>query len=66
MFTSLSLGKTRKPIPQIAEPTKARHSVLMVTPYVPYKPVSGGRARTYNLIQSLARDFKITLLCLAS
>ena len=25
--------------------------VLMLTPYVPYPPTSGGRSRTYNLIQ---------------
>ena len=35
----------------------------MLTPYLPYPPVSGGRARTYNLLKRLTRDFAITLVC---
>ncbi len=35
----------------------------MLTPYLPYPPVSGGRSRTYNLVKRLARDFAITLVC---
>ena len=35
----------------------------MLTPYLPYPPVSGGRSRTYNLLKRLARDFAITLVC---
>ncbi|GAB4529345.1 MAG: glycosyltransferase [Anaerolineae bacterium] len=37
--------------------------VLMLTPYLPYPPVSGGRMRTYNLIKNLSTDYTITLLC---
>lgn len=37
--------------------------ILMLTPYLPYPPVSGGRSRTYNLIKHLRHDFAITLVC---
>jgi len=37
--------------------------VLMLTPYVPYPPTSGGRSRTYNLIQHLSEHYRITLVC---
>lgn len=40
-------------------------NVLMLTPYLPYPPVSGGRTRTYNLVKWLARDFNITIVCFA-
>src|SRR4051794_36676779 len=39
------------------------NKILMLTPYLPYPPISGGRARTYNLIKHLIRDFEITLVC---
>src|SRR4051812_19795618 len=35
----------------------------MLTPYLPYPPVSGGRSRPYNLIKELRRTYKITLVC---
>jgi len=35
----------------------------MVTPYVPYPPLSGGQVRSYNLIKHLSRNHKITLFC---
>src|SRR5450432_2632458 len=38
-------------------------NILMLTPYLPYPPVSGGRSRTYNLVKQLTRDYKITLMC---
>ncbi len=38
--------------------------VLMVTPYLPYPPVSGGQVRSYNLIKNLASKHKITLFSL--
>lgn len=41
--------------------TKPR--VLMLTPYLPYPPVSGGRMRTYSLVKRLAEDHDITLVC---
>lgn len=37
--------------------------VLMITPYLPYPPTSGGRNRTYNLIKHLRARFRITLVC---
>lgn len=35
----------------------------MLTPYLPYPPVSGGRSRTYNLVKHLREDYAITLVC---
>lgn len=35
----------------------------MISPYLPYPPVSGGRVRTYNLIKSLKDEWDITLVC---
>lgn len=40
----------------------ARPSVLMITPYLPYPPISGGRMRTYNLITYLQPEYEITLV----
>lgn len=37
--------------------------LLMVTPYLPYPPVSGGQTRSYHLITRLAKKHKITLFC---
>lgn len=38
-----------------------RH-LFMLTPYLPYPPVSGGRMRTYNLLKHLAPHYDITLV----
>jgi len=38
--------------------------ILMLTPYVPYPPSSGGQIRTYNLLKYLAKENEITLVCL--
>jgi len=38
--------------------------ILMVTPYVPYPPSSGGQIRTFNLLKHLSKKNKITLVCL--
>lgn len=37
--------------------------LFMLTPYLPYPPVSGGRMRTYNLLKYLKNDYDITLVC---
>lgn len=37
--------------------------ILMLTPYLPYPPTSGGRMRTYNLVKHLREDYQITLVC---
>jgi sugar transferase (PEP-CTERM/EpsH1 system associated) len=37
--------------------------ILMLTPYLPYPPNSGGRSRTYNLVKHLRHDYRITLVC---
>jgi polysaccharide biosynthesis protein PslH len=39
-----------------------RPHIFMLTPYLPYPPVSGGRMRTYNLIKHLGDDHDITLV----
>jgi len=38
--------------------------ILMVTPYVPYPPSSGGQIRTFNLLKHLSVDNDITLVAL--
>ena len=38
--------------------------ILMLTPYLPYPPSSGGQVRSYNLIKNLAKDHQITLFSL--
>ncbi len=38
--------------------------ILMLTPYVPYPPSSGGQVRTYNLLKYLSKNNNITLVCL--
>jgi len=38
--------------------------ILMLTPYVPYPPSSGGQIRTLNLLKYLSKKNKITLVCL--
>jgi glycosyltransferase involved in cell wall biosynthesis len=38
--------------------------ILMVTPYVPYPPSSGGQIRTYNLLKYLSQTNEITLVAL--
>ncbi len=37
--------------------------ILMLTPYLPFPPVSGGRSRTYNLLRELHGRFDVTLIC---
>ncbi|MBN1679419.1 MAG: glycosyltransferase [Anaerolineae bacterium] len=37
--------------------------ILMLTPYLPYPPTSGGRSRTYNLVKHLRFHYQITLVC---
>ncbi len=41
----------------------AKPHILMLTPYLPYPPTSGGRSRTYNLVKHLQNDYAITLVC---
>lgn len=38
--------------------------ILMLTPYLPYPPSSGGQVRSYNLIKNLAGKHEITLFSL--
>lgn len=38
--------------------------ILMLTPYLPYPPSSGGQVRSYNLIKNLAGKHAITLFSL--
>jgi len=38
--------------------------ILMLTPYLPYPPSSGGQVRSYNLLKKLGKKHKITLFSL--
>lgn len=38
--------------------------ILMLTPYLPYPPSSGGQIRTYNLLKYLSKHNNITLISL--
>lgn len=38
--------------------------ILMLTPYLPYPPASGGQIRTYNLLKYLSKKNDITLISL--
>lgn len=38
--------------------------ILMVTPYLPYPPSSGGQVRSFNLIKHLSKTHQITLFSL--
>lgn len=38
--------------------------ILMLTPYLPYPPSSGGQIRSYNLIKQLSKKHEITLFSL--
>ncbi len=38
--------------------------ILMLTPYLPYPPSSGGQVRSYNLIKNLSSNNEITLFSL--
>lgn len=42
-----------------------RLELLMVVGYLPYAPVSGGRARTLGLLRALAGRANVSLVCLA-
>lgn len=37
--------------------------ILMLTPYLPFPPSSGGQIRSYNLIKQLSEKHEITLFC---
>lgn len=37
--------------------------VLMLTPYLPFPPTSGGQIRSYNLLKQLYKKHEITLYC---
>lgn len=41
-----------------------KKKILMITPYVPYPPASGGQIRTLNLLKYLKKNNDITLVCL--
>lgn len=38
--------------------------ILMLTPYLPYPPASGGQIRTYNLLKHLSKSHEVHLVCL--
>ncbi len=40
---------------------KNKPKILMITPYLPYPPLSGGQTRSFNLLRHLAPNSEITL-----
>ncbi len=42
-------------------PKRKKLKVLMITPYLPYPPFSGGQTRSFYLLKHLAKDVDITL-----
>lgn len=38
--------------------------LLLLTPYLPYPPSSGGQVRSYNMLVKLAKRHELTLVCL--
>jgi sugar transferase (PEP-CTERM/EpsH1 system associated) len=40
--------------------------ILVLAPYLPYPPWFGGASRIYHLIRVLAREHRVTLLCLGT
>lgn len=40
----------------------SKKQILMLTPYLPYPPISGGRMRTYSLVKRLSENYAITLV----
>lgn len=62
VYAELGQRATLTPLRQAC---KLQHTmrVLMLTPYLPYPPVSGGRMRTVNLLKHLHEDHEITLMC---
>lgn len=38
-------------------------NILMITPYLPYPPESGGQTRSYHLLKRLVQHHNITLFC---
>ena len=38
--------------------------ILMLTPYLPYPPSSGGQVRSYNLLKNLGKKHKVVLVAL--
>src|SRR5262245_8928876 len=40
--------------------------ILILAPYPPWPPRSGGPARVFHLLRTLAREHRVTLLCFAS
>ncbi len=42
------------------------YNILIVSPFVPFPPDSGGRIRIYNLIKQLGETNRLTLMCAGS
>jgi len=54
------------PIQASSPPREPGMEILVCAPYPPYPPRFGGATRMFHLIRVLARDHRVTLLCLAS
>ncbi len=38
--------------------------VLLISPYIPYPPITGGKVRVYNFLRKLSEKHEIVLICL--
>ncbi len=38
--------------------------VLLISPYIPYPPITGGKVRVYNFLKKLSQNHEIVLICL--
>ncbi len=38
--------------------------VLLISPYIPYPPITGGKVRVYNFLKKLSEKHEIVLICL--
>ena len=38
--------------------------VLLISPYIPYPPITGGKVRVYNFLKKLSKKHEIVLICL--
>ena len=39
-------------------------NILLVSPYIPFPPITGGKVRVLNFLRNLSRNNKVTLVCL--
>lgn len=38
--------------------------ILLISPYIPYPPITGGKVRVLNFLKNMQKEHEVTLLCL--